>query len=54
MSPEELNFIHKHLAAYGVTALVAVALVYLVCRYALGEPPRLSWRPVGVSQAVMA
>jgi hypothetical protein len=36
MSPEELNFIHKHLAAYGVTALVAVALVYLVCRYALG------------------
>jgi len=37
MSPEELEFIFKHASIYGVAAMVAAAIAYLVGRMALGS-----------------
>ena len=37
MSPEELAFVYKHASAYGAGVLLAVGIVYLIGRHALGS-----------------
>lgn len=36
MTPEDISFIYKHAAAYGVAGIVGLGLVYLIARHAIG------------------
>jgi hypothetical protein len=37
MSPEELTFIYKHASAYGLAALAAAGVIYIIVRLAIGS-----------------